>query len=181
MTKIKITDLKKELKELDQKDIIQLICDLYKINKDVQHYLSSRFKGEEAVLHLYEETKKNINDEFFPDRGFGKIRLSVAKNVISNFKKLTNDDLKTIDLMLFYVEIGTEFTNTYGDIDSNFYNSMLKMYEKVVDECQKDEELFIKFKDRLYSVVQGSSGIGWGYHDYLVELYYSISYTFDEE
>jgi len=29
--------------------------------------------------------------------------------------------------MLHYVETGTEFTNTYGDIDEPFYNSLISM------------------------------------------------------
>ncbi|MFD1037796.1 hypothetical protein ACFQ3N_05150 [Virgibacillus byunsanensis] len=50
------------------------------------------------------------------------------------------------------------------------------MYDKVITECEKDEKLFHEFKDRLYSVVVDSGGIGWGYHDGLAELYYSISW-----
>ncbi len=115
-------------------------------------------------------------DEFFPAKGFGKMRLTKAKSAITNFKKLTNDHLKTVALMLFYVEVGTEFTNTYGDIDERFYNSMLSMYNKVIMECEKDEKLFHDLKNRLYDVVIKSDGIGWGYHDGLEDLYYSISF-----
>lgn len=181
MTKLKLTELKKELKEFDQKELIQLITELYKMNKDVQQYLSNKFMGEEAILDLYEKSKKKINDEFFPNRGFGKMRLAEAKNAILNFKKLSGDENKTIDLMLFYVELGTEFTNSYGDIDSKFYNSMVSMFGKVAMECDKDEEIFNIFKDRLYLVVHKSDGIGWGYHDVLCDIYYSIEWAFEEE
>lgn len=181
MTLLKLNELKKELKELDQKELIQLISDLYKLNKDVQQYLSNKFKGEEAIKDLYEKTKKKINDEFFPERGFGKLRLREAKNAIINFNKLSLDELKTVDLMLFYVEAGTKFTNTYGDIDSKFYESMLSMYNKVVIECDKNEKFFNFFKDRLNSVVQESEGIGWGYHDCLCDMYYSIEWLAEEE
>ncbi|WP_240510122.1 hypothetical protein [Virgibacillus profundi] len=78
--------------------------------------------------------------------------------------------------MLFYVEVGTEFTNTYGDIDGKFYTSMYSMYDKVVLECEKDENLFKELNDRLYKVVVESDGIGWGYHDGLEERYYSIDW-----
>jgi hypothetical protein len=181
MTKLKINELKKLLKEQNQKELIELISELYKLNKDVQHYLSNKFIGEEAIIDLYEKTKKKINDEFFPDRGFGKMRLGEAKNTISNFKKLTSDAFRTLDLMIYYVELGTKFTNTYGDIDSRFYDSMVSMYNKAVIECDKDEKLFITFKDRLYSVVRQSEGIGWGYHDDLSDIYYSSSYLTEEE
>ncbi|MDF2859216.1 MAG: Plasmid pRiA4b ORF-3-like protein [Neobacillus sp.] len=47
--KIKISELKRHLKEYDQTELIQLIVELSKINKDVQNYLSSKFLGDEAV------------------------------------------------------------------------------------------------------------------------------------
>lgn len=86
----------------------------------MQNYLSVKFLGVETIQDLYVNAKNEVEDEFFPAKGFGKMRLTKAKSVITNFKKLTNDHLKTVDLMLFYVEVGTEFTNTYGDIDGNF-------------------------------------------------------------
>jgi hypothetical protein len=82
MSILKLNELKKELKEFDQKELIQLISELYKLNKDVQHYLSNKFLGEEAIIDLYEKTKKKIKDEFFPERGFGKMRLAEAKSAI---------------------------------------------------------------------------------------------------
>lgn len=151
MSKLTLTELKKELKKYDQKQLTQLVVDLFK-----------------------------LNDEFFSERGFGKMRLSEEKNAISKFKKLSSDDLKTIDLMLYYVEIGTEFTNTYGDIDEKFYSSMVSMYRKVVGACDQDEKIYDIFADRLYAVVDESEGIGWGYHEALDDLYYSLEWSWEE-
>lgn len=161
--------------------MIQLISELYKLNKDVQEYLSAKFIGEEAVLDLFEKTKKIIKDEFFPERGDEKLRLSVAKNAISNFKKVSGDELKTIDLMLFYVEIGTKFTNMYGDIDRNFYSSMARMYDNVAIECEKSMEALNTFKNRVYAIVEESEGIGWGYHDAICDIYYSFDWDDEED
>lgn len=58
---------------------------------------------------------------------------------------------------------------------------MLSMFSNVVNKCDKEEQLFNLFKDRLNAIVEESYGIGWGYHDGLCELYYSIEWTFDEE
>ncbi|MFD1850912.1 DUF6155 family protein [Oceanobacillus bengalensis] len=181
VTKLKIPELKKWLKENDQKELISIITELYKLNDEVQQYLSVKYIGESTVNDLFDKAKKEIKDEFFPEKGFGKMRLLEAKKSINLFKKLTNDSARTVELMLFYVEIGTLFTSTYGDIDSKFYNSMLSMYNKVVVECEKDEKLFTKLDDRLYTIVVKSDGIGWGYHDGLEELYFSISWLEDEE
>ncbi|WP_249872386.1 DUF6155 family protein [Oceanobacillus saliphilus] len=178
--KLKISDLKKELKGYDQKELIQLITDLYKLNEDVQDYLAVKMNREDTVSILYEKAQKEILNEFFPTKGFGKMRLAKAKKAITDFKKVTGDHENTISLMLYYVETGTEFTNAYGDIDGRFYDSMLSVYHNVIVECEKDRELFMKFRDRLYEVVAESEGIGWGYHHGLTDYYDSISWLEEE-
>lgn len=70
--------------------------------------------------------------------------------VNNQLKKLTDDYYRTVELMLFYVEVGTEFTNTYGDIDMKFYDSMYYTFDKVAMECEKDESLFKELNNRLY-------------------------------
>ncbi|MBB4824716.1 hypothetical protein HNO89_001940 [Sporosarcina luteola] len=180
MNKLKISDLKKQLNELDKKELMNMIIEIHKNNKAVQDYFAVKFSGESAVADLFGQAQKEIQNEFFPDRGHGKLRLSVAKKAISDFKKTTGDEVRTADLMMFYVELGTRFTATYGDIDMPFYNSMLSMYEKVIDSCEKDHALYISLEERLYRVVDMSEGIGWGYHDELCEMYYSLSWLGDE-
>ncbi|WP_180954850.1 hypothetical protein [Bacillus sp. V3-13] len=86
MAKIKLNQLKKELKVLDQKELIDLIVDIFKVSNDVQHYLSNKFIGEEAITDLYEKTKKKVEDEFFPDRGFRKLRLKFLFIKITDYQ-----------------------------------------------------------------------------------------------
>jgi hypothetical protein len=45
MMKIKVTDLKKELKQYTQTELINLVVELFKANKEVQNFLSSKFLG----------------------------------------------------------------------------------------------------------------------------------------
>lgn len=128
-----LTTLKNSLKELDQKELIGLVADLYKLNSEVKGYLSSRFAGDDEVAVLYEKAKKVVQNDFFPDRGIGKLGLSKEKEAITSFSKMTCDEFRTLDLMLFYVEIGTEFASLYGDIGENFYNSMNGMFDWVAE------------------------------------------------
>lgn len=181
MTKLTLSALKKELKEFDQKELIQLIAELYKVSDDVKLYVSNRFMGEEAILALCEKTKKKIHNEFFPERGLGKIRLKEAKNAILSFKKLAEDHEKTVDLMLYYVEMGTQYTLMYGDIYDAFYDSMISMYGKVTDACNEDEALFHVFHDRLFALVEATEEMDWGYHECLCDCYYSIDSVWEEE
>lgn len=179
--KIKITELKKRLKEYDQKELIELIVMMFKANKEIQSFLSSKFLGDEAIEFLFKEARKKIENEFFPEKGDGKLRLAEAKKVISTFKKITNDEKRTVDLMLFYVEQGVEFTNSFGDINEGFYTSMEKMFHEVAQECDRSEDLFQEFSTRLRNVVEAAEGTGWGFYEGLADSYFSIAWVYEED
>ena len=51
--KMKVNDLKKQLKQFDQKELIELVVNLFKLNKDVQNYLSSKLIGDEAIEEFF--------------------------------------------------------------------------------------------------------------------------------
>jgi hypothetical protein len=178
--KIKITDLKKQLKQYEQKELIELIVEMFKANKEVQNFLSSKFMGDEANEVLFNQARKKIENEFFPERGDGKLRLAEAKKEITAFKKATNDQKRTVDLMLFYVEQGVEFTSVFGDISEGFYSSMVKMFDQVAIECDQDEELYKTFSNRLDKVVSVAPE-GWGFQDALLESYYTIEWVHEDE
>ena len=114
--------------------------------------------------------KKIIENEFFPPRGLGRAKLSVAKKAITEYRKIVKNPVDVADIMLFYVEQGVKFTNAYGDIDEPFYNSMEGMYEKAVQWMVKYEIQDV-FSERCAKIVEDTSGIGWGFHDALRDIY----------
>lgn len=71
--KIKVSYLKKRLKNYEQKELIELVVEMFKTNKEVQNFLSSKFLGDEAIEMLFNQVRKKIENKFFPDRGFGKL------------------------------------------------------------------------------------------------------------
>jgi hypothetical protein len=71
------------------------------------------------------------------------------------------------------VECGHKFTLDYGDIDGDFYDSLMEVYGQAIkkvltlpDHEQGD------FRKRLKKIMLSSDGIGWGYHDGLCDEYY---------
>nr|WP_231507824.1 hypothetical protein [Bacillus sp. UNC41MFS5] len=122
-----------------------------------------------------------MENEFFPEREFGKLQLAEAKNEITAFKKATNDEKRTVDLMLFYVEMGVKFTNSYGDINEGFYSSLVRMFDQVAMECDQDEELYKAFSSRLHRIISNVDRIGWGFQEAIMESYYSINWVHDED
>jgi len=55
--------------------------------------------------------------------------------------------------MLFYVEQGVEFTNSFGDINEGYYVSLVRMFDQVAVEFDRNEELYQAFSSRLSQVV----------------------------
>jgi hypothetical protein len=166
---MKITELKKHLKESTKEQLIKDIADLFKKNEFVIDYYLSKYQDDNSQSTLT-KYKKIIEHEFFPIRGDGKARLSVAKNSITEFKKICNDKALIAELMLFYVENGVNYTNCYGDINEQFYLSMESMYEQVLDLIT-DHNLVDLFKERCRKIVDDTEDMGWGFHDQLYDTY----------
>ncbi|MGF9715215.1 DUF6155 family protein, partial [Paenibacillus naphthalenovorans] len=162
--------------QLNSDQLIDLVKACHGASKDMEKFLAVRLLGDEAVESLFQEYRKKIEKEFFPERGFGKLRLQEAKHAISEFERLTGNARYALELKLVYVENGVDFTLSYGDIDERFYYSMVSMYADIIDQVNEDEtaELFDEFEERLEAVVSKTEGIGWGFHDNLANLHAQI-------
>ena len=162
-----LTEIKKELKNLDKEKLLELVADLYKKNKSVKEYLDFFVSPNEKELFL--KYKDKVYEAFYPKRG-DRFKLSDGKKAISDFKKLDASKELLAELMLFYVETGVEFTNEYGDIDEPFYNSVESVYSNALKLMSK-EKILDKFADRAKEVVADTCDIGWGFHDNLSDVY----------
>jgi len=165
-----LTDLKKELKKFDKDKLIDLVADLYKKNKAVKEFFDFYLNPNER--ELFNKYRDKVFEAFYPKRGLN-FKLKDGKQAISDFKKLgASADLIT-DLMLFYVETGVKFTNDFGDIDENFYLSLQRTYVQALT-LMKKENLLDRFADRASKVVKDTDGIGWGFHDFLANVYFDF-------
>lgn len=73
--------------------------------------------------------------------------------------------------MLVYVETGVSFTNDFGDMNESFYSSLESMFMRAMKLMQK-EGILNKFTDRAEAIVEDTRNVGWGFHDYLANVFY---------
>ena len=172
-----LTNIKKELKKLDKDKLIGLVADLYQKNKSVKEFFDFYVNPNER--ELFEKYRDKVFEAFYPKRGYN-FKLKDAKQAISDFKKLGASLNLLADLMLFYVETGVKFTNDYGDVNQTFYKSLATTFVDSLTLMRK-ENLLDKFEDRVGKVVDDTSGIGWGFHDYLVQVWVDFYPTEDDE
>lgn len=56
-------------------------------------------------------------------------------------------------------------------MDKNFYSILENTYANAI-ELIETHAILDKYKDRALNVVNLTSGIGWGFHDYLRNVYH---------
>lgn len=163
------SDVKIVLSEKEKKELITLIGDLYRLNKDNKTFLHSRYPTGEVSLEPY---LKKISDALYPPvTGRRSVNFSAGKRVISSYFKATNDMVGKLELMVHYVEMGTKYTVAYGDMWENFYLSLERMFEKITEELDSQPDGIVDhFLPKLEKIVDMATGMGWGYYDTLVEL-----------
>ena len=173
MKKLTGTALKKRLRECSQEELIDMVQRLYGAVPEAADFINVEYGDADYVVGLLQKAKKQVRYEFFPDRGLGRCSLSKAKEVIRSFSHVCKDPALYLDLQLYYVECGIEFTNEYGDIDERFYNSMESVYRNVIVTLNNlgDETLTSRFRDRLKAAVDDAKNTGWGFYDGLYDDY----------
>lgn len=110
-----LTTLKQYLKNRFKEELIGDISELFQKFDMVKDYYQIQLSPQ-AEKQVSAKYKKIIENEFFPTRGIGKGRLSVARKAVIEYKKIAENPVEVADIMLFYVEQGVQYTNTYGDI-----------------------------------------------------------------
>ncbi|OFX27573.1 MAG: hypothetical protein A2041_11905 [Bacteroidetes bacterium GWA2_31_9b] len=162
-----LKDIKKELKKLDKEKLIELVADLYKNNKSVKDFFDFYVNPNEKELFM--KYRNKVVQAFYPKRGFG-YKLKDGKQAISDFKKIGPSSVLLAELMLTYVETGTKFTREYGDINESFYSSLESTFYNALSLIDK-ENMLDKFEDKVVEIVNKTEGIGWGFYDYIVQVF----------
>jgi Family of unknown function (DUF6155) len=176
MKRPSVREVRSFLQGKTQEELINDILFFYGKFEGVKEFISLQM-GVEFSDDLLEKHRAIIQREFFPARGYGKIRLSIARKAITDYKKTSPNIPGLVELMVFYVEMGVRFTREYGDIHEQFYTSMESMYQDAIRYITQ-YELQGKYQQRCKAIVEDTRGMGWGFHDTLSDIYFE---AFTEE
>ena len=144
-------DIRRTLSSKSQSELLNLIRDLYALHPEVKDFINARFVVSAANLKPYQKT---IQESLYPDVIHGEdIDLERGHKAINDYKKATNDPMGTLDLMVHYVECGTQFAAEYGYGDEEFFESLDSMFTQVVNTLQQSEqEVIDRFLPRLRTI-----------------------------
>lgn len=80
------------------------------------------------------------------------------------------DPQANADLMLYYIEQGCEFTEEYGDCESEFYTALENNFYKAV-KYMSQNRLLPKFAPRIKKMIKLVKECGYGFPVHLSEIY----------
>jgi hypothetical protein len=174
--------VRRQLSTWDKAALLALIKDLYDtagVNRDFIHARCQVGETQDDILEVY---RKKIVDQFYPARGIGKLKLAEARRAIREYRKATGNIAGVADLLMTYVENGTQFTQEYGDIDERFYDSLESALTELADLIRDEPQaLYPQFSDRLASLEKLADGIGWGFHDFVRDVVWNLEAEFGSQ
>ena len=142
--------------------------------------LDAEFGGEEVQAALLANAKKQLYDIFFSKES---LSLRNAKAVLSGFKKTVKNKEDYFDLELYYIELGTAYTNEYGDINEAFYSSLISVFADFCENVKQSggSDFLHSVRMRLDKLNEETQDIGWGYGYEIGELYSELIGIYGEE
>lgn len=152
----------------DEPALLALLKDIYALSESNRHFLLARCGAEESVGASVENYRQEIIEQFFPEDGEDGLSLTVAKKAIRDYRMATGNLAGTAELLLTYVECGVKYTYMYGDIDQQFYSSIESVLGDLAEMlCDDVPECYSRFRARLVCLPKKTSGIGWGFHEFM--------------
>ena len=99
----------------------------------------------------------------------------MVRKAIRDYRKATGNLSGTAELLMTFVETGTEFTRDYGDMDEAFYSSVESALLELAGLLRGAAQcMYPQFSERLERVTEISEGIGWGFHDFVVDVIWQL-------
>ena len=166
---------KAALQAIDKPALVSLIAELYKRSPENRRLVDARLHPRSTV-HDARQAVAALMDPSDAARPL----VAEARRVISDFKKGNSQPADVVDLMIHFVERGNAFTLRYGDIDAEFYESLIRMYGSAAERVHNLPEMVREpFAKRLSKLVELTQGLGWGYHDALFDAFQDLFPTED--
>ena len=161
--------IRKNLELLDRTGLLALVHDLYEANAANRRFLEARFLSSSTSLEKY---RRLVADAVYPDP-FSRRPVSVrdATMTITEYRRSTGDLAGTVDLMLTFLEAGTEQAADLGYGDESYFGALERKLDAVAKSWPDLSPTVRKdAAKRLDWVRRRAQNIGWGYCDYVDDV-----------
>jgi hypothetical protein len=161
--------IRKQLDSFDRAGLLALVHDLYDASASNRRFLAARLLTSSMSIEKY---RRLVADAVYPDP-FSRRQVSIrdATAAISEYQRATGDVVGTVDLMLTFVEAGTEQAADLGYGDDPYFAALerkLDTVAKLWPELSPQERCGAA--KRLDWLRKRAQDIGYGYGDYVADV-----------
>jgi hypothetical protein len=158
--------VKARLDEFDRKGLVGLVRDLYEASAVNRRFLEARLLNSPSALEQY---RLLVSEAVYPDPfSRNPIRLRDASAAITEYRRSTGNLTGAVDLMLTFIEAGTEQAADLGYGDDNYFGALERKVDDVINAfptLPSDDQA--RAATRLVQIRDAARHIGWGYGDYV--------------
>ena len=172
------TTFKKTIQNLTHDELCGLLLDLYSDSKIFRDIISSRLSESDAddVLEKY---------VLRLEKSFNKIHsfsLSSCKSILAEYESIAPTDRYKAVINYWFAFYAAEFSRTYGDIDSPFYNALVKAGLRTIEYSGIDRDFYELWHDRIEDLINSCGYFGWGVEEDLKRAFTDVELKwFDED
>jgi hypothetical protein len=172
MAKSKISDLKKILDEMSEDELKQEILKLYNKLPQVKDFYNQDLMTEEERQEVLNKYKAKIFSEFWTSKGNpkGMINNTSIKSIVVDYEKICLFTFDLIDLLIYRVEITTEYAEQFGGMAEPNYNASITTFKKAIKLIHEHNYLTY-FETRCKKIFKATNLDYW-YIDQLEHLFY---------
>jgi hypothetical protein len=163
------SNVKASLDSMDRAGLLGVIRDLYDASATNRRFLHARFV---QAVPAIEEYRRLVRSAVFPDPFSQRpIRLRDGTTAITEYKRATGDLNGTVDLMLEFVEAGTEQAADLGYGEDAYFAALERKVTEIVKAVDALPEAARQAAiTRLIKLGEYQDVIGWGYGDFLGDV-----------
>ncbi len=156
-----------------------MLKDLFQLSAENRAFLAARLLSDETEGNRPGDSvatpyRQRIHDAFYDKGGSPRsnLRLAEARKAIRDYRKATSDEVGTMNLMIAYVETGTDFIQDLGGDDESLIGSLWSVMNEIEAVFSRNSEakLYEQFQQRLLDLDDKARGIGYGYGDHVGDI-----------
>ena len=161
--------VKASLDKMDRVGLLALIHDLYEIDGLNRRVMHERFIPSDGTFERYRHL---VRAAVFPDPLSQRpIRLREATAAIREYQRATGNVAGTVDLMLDFVEAGTEQAADLGYGDDAYFAALERKVNEIVGLLKTLPSADrLPRTERLIQLGEYQEAIGWGFGDFLADV-----------
>lgn len=168
--------LKKRLKTMDQKDLSELVLELYSECPIVKERLSFLYLGEEYAKEELEKRKKLLYKTFFA-RSFS---LEKLETILKDFKAICKDTYWYGELALYFAILTTDLIGPEVIYNKKYFTALTKAFDEVTRIASQDKRWFEQWRNDIDYIMDRYAEYSEDMYGVLIEDYYSIPWLDDE-